>query len=211
MAKMMRISEDQESNLPMMSEKSANIVDLLLLDHQFLKDCIETLTDEDADRSKIASTGKKFLAVLEKHSKGEKKTIYADLEQRREFHFAIVESEIEHGLVDMKVRMLKPKFAHIHRANDQLAAEIKVVAELVKHHIREEESELLPKVNDLVAEDKLLELGSRFLKIRQFTPEELQDYPMLDTALEGWRLDMLNMSNQFMSRISKAMDSLRSE
>ena len=52
-------------------------------------------------------------------------------------------------------------------------------------------------------------MGAKFFKISQFLPEELHEYPILNTTLENWRLESQNKSTLFASRMSKAIEALR--
>lgn len=154
-----------------------NVIDLILIDHGYVKECIEVLTDEEADKREKLSYAKSFLDTLQKHSMAEKKTIYPYLLDNEELHFNILEAQIEHGIVDQKVRTLKRKLAGVRTLKDELEAEFTVLAELVRHHVKEEEEEILPKMQQEVDEEDLNNLGAEFMKFRKFTAKDLEDYP----------------------------------
>lgn len=189
--------------------RNINVIDMILIDHRFVKECIETLTDEHADKNKKLAVARGFLEALQKHSDAEKEVVYTPLESEEEFHFNILEAQIEHGIVDEKVKALKNRVAHSRTLKDEIEAELKVLAELVKHHIKEEESELLPKMSEELDEETLREMGQVFMKVRKMTPQDLHDYPQLQDELVIWKDDVQKVSSQFLSKMDKYMENLR--
>lgn len=189
--------------------KSLDVVDLILLDHKFLKECIKILSSEKHDKRKKFSTAKKFLEALRLHSAAEKKAVYEELESNEELHFIILEGEIEHGIVDQKVKLLKRRLAQVKTLSDENEAELKVLAELVNHHVKEEESEMLPKMKEEVDDHTLIELGSVFMKIRKFEPNELTNYPALYDELIQWKDSVHKISSQFLTKMDKYVENLK--
>ena len=164
-----------EQNDTITANNHFNIIDILLLDHSYLKDCIEILKDEDGDKKKKLFHAKGFLDALKKHSAGEKKALYHPLEDVKDLHFNILESEIEHGIVDAKVKALTPKIQRMKSLSEEMAAELKVLAELVEHHVEEEEEELFPKMRKDFSKEILNQMGYQFMVYRQFTEKDLRD------------------------------------
>ena len=184
---------------PKFNMGSYNIKDILYFDHSYLKECIEILKEEDGDAQEKLEFAKIFLDKLQHHSEAEKKTVYALLKDQEEFHDFILEGEIEHAIVDSKVKMLMPKIKNVNKLEDELKAEMKVLAELVEHHIEEEENELIPKL-DKLDEDILNEIGMEFIKLRQFNENEMADYPPL---LEVKSRGTMKGSPHFRDKIEK--------
>jgi hemerythrin-like domain-containing protein len=90
-----------------------NIIDLLTLDHSYLMECINVLKNKTADKKLKLKYARSFLDAFKKHSAGEKKALYAPLEEVGEFRTTILEYEIEHSIVDSKVKTLTSKLASI--------------------------------------------------------------------------------------------------
>lgn len=189
--------------------RDINIIDIILIDHRYIKDCIEILTQETSNKNQKLEVAKGFLEALHKHSEAEKKVVYTPLHPDEEFHFNILEAEIEHGIVDEKVKMLKPKIAHSKTLKDEIEVELKVLAELVKNHIKEEESELLPKMNELIEEETLKSMGHDFMKLRKMTSADLEDYPQLQDELVSWKDDVQKISSKFLSKMDKYVENLK--
>ena len=161
-----------------------NIVNVLLLDHTYLKECIEVLTDEKEDKRIKMKYGKGFLDALKKHSVGEKKALYAPLHDVKDMHSLILESLIEHDIVDEKVKKLSTKLSNGKSLDDEMEAELKVLAEVVEHHLTEEENELFPKIQKEIDTGILNQMGYQFMLIREFTEKDLKDSPELWGEME---------------------------
>jgi hemerythrin-like domain-containing protein len=189
--------------------RDVNIIDIILIDHRYLKECIELLTDDHANNFKKIEMAKGFLNILKKHSEAEKEIVYAPLKADEDFHFNILEALVEHGIVDDKISELRPKVIHAKVLKDELAVELKVFAELVKHHIKEEESELLPKMKELIEEDTLKIMGHEFMKLRKMTTEDISNYPLLQEELVTWKDEVQKVSSQFLSKMDKYVENLR--
>ncbi len=179
MAKKISRTNNNEYN-PIKNNDHFNIIEILIFDHKYLKECIEILKDKEADKRKKTRYAKGFLDALKKHSMGEKKALYAPLKENREFRSHILEGEIEHAIVDAKVKALLPKLNRIQSLNDEMAAELKVLAELVEHHLEEEEDELFPKMKKNIDKEILNQIGYQFTVIRKFTEKDLEDSDLLE-------------------------------
>lgn len=189
--------------------RDINVIDMLLIDHRYLKECVEVFSHDNADKNKKLSLAKGFLEALEKHSAAEQEVVYAPLETEEEFHFNILEAEIEHRLVDEKVQMIFPQINRARVLKDETEAELKVLAELVKNHLKEEESELLPRMNEEIDEETLREMGHAFMEVRGLTPKDLRDYPHLQDELVSWKDDVQKISSQFLSKMDKYVENLK--
>lgn len=189
--------------------QSLSIVDLILIDHRFLKECIEVLTDENAEKRKKMNIAMDFFDALSTHSSAEKKSVYTPLEKNEELHFRILEAEIEHGLIDQKIKSIKSKLTNTRILKDELEAELKVLADLVKHHIMEEESNLLPKLSELIDQEDLRVMGESFMKIRKFSAKDLKDYPLLQDELIQWKDSIQKVSSEFLTKMENFVENLQ--
>ena len=75
--------------------------------------------------------------------------------------FIFFEGDIEHGLADQLVEEIKRT-----EDDDMWSARVKVLAELVEHHIEEEEEELLPDYKNNSETAERMQLGQLFLKLK---------------------------------------------
>lgn len=185
------------------SNNKFNICDLLLLDHSYLKECIDVLKDDKADRKTKFKVGKCFVDALKKHSTAEEKTVYTPLLNVENLHKRIIEGEIEHKLADDKARFLEKKISTVRNLTEELEAELKVLAELVNHHIEEEERELIVKMRNGLDIEILNEMGMQFLRLRKFTAKDLEDYPALKSEISTINSLSNRMPAKFFDRIQE--------
>lgn len=174
----------RETEESIASNDHFNIIEVLLLDHTYLKDCIDVLKDEEEDPKVKMKYAKGFLDALEKHSMGEKKALYSPLQEVDDLRPHILESIIEHGIVDDKVKKLTKRLTSARSLDEEMEAELKVLAELVEHHVEEEEDELFPKMRKDIDSEILNQMGYQFLVLRQFTEKDLEDSPELQEEME---------------------------
>ncbi len=186
-----------------------NVIDLILIDHRYIKECIEVFIDDQCDKRKKITIAKSFLDAVSTHSLAERKAIYAPLESNEELHFNILEAGIEHGIIDQKVKSLKLKLARTRILKDEVEAEFKVLADLLKHHIMEEESEILPKMQNEIEDEELRELGKSFMKLRKFTTKDLKDYPQLQDELIQWKDSIQKVSSEFLTKMDKFVENIQ--
>ena len=116
-----------------------NAFQLLKEDHQKVKDLFEEFESaEGGERAEIAAT---TIMELEIHAELEEKLIYPAIREEIEEDDMMNEAVEEHHLVHVLIKELKK----LKPANEIFQAKFKVLGELVKHHIEEEEGEMLPK------------------------------------------------------------------
>lgn len=186
-----------------MQNNKFNVIDVLLLDHRYLKECIKCLKDDDEDKKIKLKYGKTFLDALHKHSEAEKKAVYAPLVKIKDLKFEIMEGQVEHGIIDAKVKMLIPKLTGLRHLSEELEVELKVLAELVDRHLKEEEDVMLPKIKKDLDKTILNEMGFQFMKIRNFTTKDLKNYPKLQQEVSGLRKLGHRISGNFIAKVQK--------
>jgi hemerythrin-like domain-containing protein len=197
-------------------DNSFNIIDILLIDHAYLKECIAVLTNDYANKNEKIFFARTFLDTLKKHSVSEEKTVYESLSEMDELRMMILEGEAEHGMAKFKYDKLIPRLAKMKVLDDVTEAEIKVLAELIEHHIDEEETELFPKMRYNLDQGILNEIGFQFMILRQFTPQDLKDYPELlaqiyqqnFTGPKGSRKNIYQWSGNFVRKVNRYISSL---
>ncbi len=197
-------------------DNSFNIIDILLIDHAYLKECIAVLTNDYANKNEKIFYARTFLDTLKKHSVSEEKTVYESLSEMDEMRKLILEGEAEHGMAKFKYETLIPRLAKMKVLDDVTEAEIKVLAELIEHHIDEEETELFPKMRYNLDPGILNEIGFQFMILRQFTPQDLKDYPELQAQMyqqnfsepKRSRKNIYQWSGNFVRKVNRYISSL---
>lgn len=134
-------------------------VDLILEDHKRLKELISVLKDLDADESQRKNAAEEFAICLIAHAKPEEQVLYTVMKHYPPFRIEAFEGETEHTVADQLLAEIKKA-----KDNDDWSAKVKVIAELVEHHIEEEESKILPHVKKGFSRELRNSLGREFLK-----------------------------------------------
>lgn len=185
-----------------------SVVDLILMDHSFLKSCIEILISEKADKRKKLAAGKSFVDALLVHSEAEKVSVYHRLQENERFHFKILESLVEHDLIDKKIHGLKKELAGARGLRDEMKAELKVLAELVKKHVMDEEVNLLGQMREFLSQQTLREMALHFNEIRKFTLKDFAEIPMLQEELVEWKDSIQKLSSEFLTKMDKFVEDM---
>ena len=180
-----------------------NIVDILLLDHKYLKECTIILKDEAADKKLKLRAAKCFLDAVYKHSFAERKSVYAPLLKVEDLRRDILEGEIEHGIVDNKVKMLSAKLTGLRSLSEELEIELKVLSELLDNHLADEEKKILTKMQMDLDRTILNEMGFQFMKLRNFSEKDLRFYPKLQKEVSVLKKLGHKVSGSFIARVQK--------
>lgn len=139
-----------------------DVIKLLLEDHKPLKQLMKIMKDsEKYNLDQRQEAFEEFAPLLLIHAKPEEQTVYAFMKEDEELRQDGFEGDVEHMLADQLVE-------EINRTEDQdlWSARVKVLAEMVEHHIEEEEDEMfsdLKKQSEL--EDRIL-LGKEYLVLK---------------------------------------------
>lgn len=117
---------------------ASGVIEMLKEDHEKVKGLFEEF--EAAEGSEQADIAATVIMELEVHADLEEKLIYPAIREHIDEDEKMNEALEEHHLVHVlikELKKLKPKDA-------VFQAKFKVLGELVKHHIEEEEGEMLP-------------------------------------------------------------------
>lgn len=141
--------------------KNNDIIEVILKDHEPLKELIEIMKDSDKELSERKAAFDEFVPLLIAHAKPEEQALYIYMKSKEDTREEALEGDVEHGLADQLVEECK-------RTTDEdlLSARIKVLAELVEHHIEEEEDELLPAFKKNSNAQDRAKLAEKFLKLK---------------------------------------------
>ena len=121
---------------------ASGVIEMLKEDHEKVKGLFEDFESaEGREQADIAATA---IMELEVHADLEEKLIYPAIRKHIDEDEMMNEAVEEHHLVHVlikELKKLKPK-------DEVFQAKFKVLGELVKHHIEEEEGEMLPKAQE---------------------------------------------------------------
>lgn len=140
---------------------TGDIVRLILQDHKPLKKFIELMKDTGAEFSKRKNAFEEFAQLLKAHSTAEEQALYSFMEEKPKLLGEALEAEVQHNLADQMVEESKST-----QNEDLMSAKIKVLAELVEHHIEEEESQVLPDFKKETDSNVRIEIGEKYLQLK---------------------------------------------
>jgi hypothetical protein len=137
-----------------------NAIELLRNDHQKVKDLFEKFenTEDKAEKKRIVQTA---LTELEVHAAVEEEIFYPAARRAGVESKTMNEATEEHHVAKFLISELREMRSN----NPQYEAKFTVLAENVRHHIREEENEMLPDVEDTDLD--LDRLGERMMSRKE--------------------------------------------
>ncbi|WP_342654628.1 hemerythrin domain-containing protein [Pseudomonas sp. F3-2] len=138
-----------------------NAIDLLTADHERVKSILSQLS-ESTERGVKKRTDllNKLEMEITIHTKLEEELLYPAFKEAgaKEQDIMYYEAKEEHRTVDS---LVLPDLKQTDPSTPEFSGRIKVVKELLEHHIEEEESEMFPQAKKLLGKAKLEELGAQ--------------------------------------------------
>lgn len=149
-----------------------NAIDLLIEDHERVKDILTRLTEstERAVKTRAELLGKLEMEVTI-HTQLEEQILYpaykeaGGKEEAKMYH----EAKEEHRTVDA---LVLPDLKATDPASLEFSGRAKVCKELLEHHIEEEESEMFPRARELFDKGRLDEMGAQMVELRNRLKKE---------------------------------------
>ena len=133
--KQQQASEEKQDT----QSEGPNALEMLREDHQKVQALFDEF--EGADNRSRQGIGNQILTELEIHATLEETLIYPAIREALDEDDMMDEALEEHHVVERMIkelRKMQPK-------DERHRAKFKVLSEIVKHHVEEEESEILPK------------------------------------------------------------------
>jgi hemerythrin superfamily protein len=153
---MKQIAKDR-MQMPLNAQSGLNAVDLLKEDHRKVKELFSQFEETRTKAQRMKVLGQ-ILQELTVHATLEEKHVYPLLEREGE---TIKEAYVEHHVV----KMLISELSKADGSESNLKAKVKVLSEMVDHHVQEEESEILPKLQE--AKSDLTAFGAELQEQKQ--------------------------------------------
>jgi hemerythrin superfamily protein len=154
-------------------DSTMNAIDLLKADHERVKGILTQLS-ETTERGVKKRT--ELLAKLEMeiaiHTRLEEEVLYPAFKKAggKEQEVMYYEAKEEHRTVDS---LVLPDLKVTDPSTPEFAGRVKVVKELLEHHIEEEETEMFPQAKKLLGNATLEELGAQMETLKVQYKKEL--------------------------------------
>ncbi|WP_411566670.1 hemerythrin domain-containing protein [Pseudomonas orientalis] len=155
-----------------------NAIDLLKADHERVKTLLTQLS-ESTERGVKKRTD--LLAKLEMeitlHTKLEEEILYPAFRKAggKEQDIMYHEAKEEHRTVDS---LVLPDLKNTDPASTEFSGRVKVVKELLEHHIEEEETEMFPQAKKLLGKAMLDDLGAEMEAMKGAYKKAMTSKPM---------------------------------
>ena len=143
-----------------------NPITIIKKDHKIVEGLFkeyEALGDRAYEaKSKLSD---KIIDELMRHAKMEEKLYYPRLKDafNKEGDKLVEEAEAEHHAA--KVTMAEIKM--LSSDNPQFEAKMTVLREMIEHHVKEEEEEMLPKSEKELSKEQLEEIGKEMMEFKE--------------------------------------------
>jgi len=143
-----------------------NAIELLKADHVKVKSILAQLS-ESTDRAikKRTELLEKLEMEISIHTRLEEEILYPAFKEAgsKEQDIMYFEAKEEHRTVDS---LVVPDLKLTDPSTPEFAGRVKVVKELLEHHIEEEETEMFPQAKKLLGKARLDDLGSQMEAMR---------------------------------------------
>jgi hemerythrin-like domain-containing protein len=167
-------------------------------DHRVLEGLFDELSSGDEDRAVLVAEVK---ARLRAHSQAEERHVYPVLAKVRPSE----SDDVHHGVEEH--REAEDKLDALESASDFPSA-LKEFVESVRHHIEEEESDILPAIKDAMSFRKRDELGKRFEshRISELKRAGIEDaLTKEDLYIRAQRAGIAGRSNMSRGELARAL------
>jgi hemerythrin superfamily protein len=134
-------------------------IQLLKTDHKKVEKIFTDLENKTDDRRALFPELDRELTV---HAEIEEKIFYPAAKQAEPTRDLVLESIEEHK----QIKMVLADLEQTDMRTAEWGADLKVLKEDVMHHVKEEEDELFPKIQKILSEDQLADLGSRMEEMK---------------------------------------------
>ena len=168
----------QSKKATLKKNQQGDIIELILEDHKPLKELISVMKDSEADMDDVADAFDEFAPLLMNHAKSEERSLYVFMKKMDDEDILVeaCEGDVEHNLADQLLEEIP-----VTEDEHEWRAKVKVLAELVEHHIKEEEKEMLPDFRKKTELEERVKLGEQFLQLKTLLNEQGYD----ESASEG--------------------------
>ncbi|WP_409317437.1 hemerythrin domain-containing protein [Pseudomonas sp. KCJK9016] len=149
-----------------------NAIDLLKADHEKVKGILGQLSDstERATKKRVELLDKLEMEITI-HTRLEEEILYPAFKAAgsKEQDVMYYEAKEEHRTVDS---LVLPDLKETDPGIPEFAGRVKVVKELLEHHIEEEEKEMFPQARKLLGKARLDELGEQMEAMKSACKKE---------------------------------------
>src|SRR5699024_10830175 len=150
-----------------MATDETNLVDVIIADHRSVEEVFQELEQGSGTPQHRRQLADHVIAELVRHSVAKEQYMYPAAREALPDGDEVVDHELaEHAEAEQVMNDLDDVDPEDPRFNGLLAA---LMAD-VRHHIEEEETDLLPKLQQACSQERLQQLGAQVLEVRSTAP-----------------------------------------
>lgn len=127
----------QETSGTSQATHRADVFQTILQDHQVLKTYVNVMKDKRANLADKKNAFMNFSPALKAHAHAEEQAVYVLMEEDDTLRMDGLECGVEHQIVEELIDKAAKTLDE-----DLFCAQLKVIAELVEHHLKEEEERI---------------------------------------------------------------------
>ena len=153
-----------------------SILDIIKGEHRDATAMLDEAQKLEPDDARMADLAKRIEHALSTHVEIEERLFYGQLRKRaeeQEQRVELFEAYTEHEVASHLIALLKSR----RKRDERFKAELQVLGENIKHHVREEESTIFALAKKLMTQAELDDLGVKWEKARQQLPAEPAKQP----------------------------------
>lgn len=162
---------------------TSKLISALKKDHDVLREYFMVLKDQDAEMTQVREAFSKLVPELRAHSKSEENVVYAYMLTQSDLRPMALEGEEEHQIADDLMNELNSEF--FNGSEETWRANAKVLAELIEHHVHEEESQVFPALKKHLTAD----LDEQMVQNYQAANTQYRSFPPLPKTSETTIID----------------------
>lgn len=125
--------------------KEVDILTTIVDHHDVLRECIVVLKDDEATDAQKRKSLSTFIPMLRMHAHSEQETLYEYIREIEDLKQYALEGVEEHDIAESLAIQLE-SMDFMNNWDEEIVSKAKVLAELVEHHIDEEEKEFFSDI-----------------------------------------------------------------
>lgn len=159
-----------EQVLNLYKQYPRDVIAAVKKDHKDLKSFLSVLKDTNAKMSERRKAYENFSSLLKSHTIAEEQVVYGTSFKLtgKELHIKVQEGFVEHQLAAYVMRRMEATTVAL-----EWSAHANVLSEIVEHHLKEEERDLLPLIRKGATAEQGKKMLEDFLAVRMKTQKKV--------------------------------------
>lgn len=168
-----------------MKKNTTNDILTTIVDHHnVLRESIEVLKQDDATSAQKRKHLRQFIQVLQMHAHAEQETLYECIRSIEDLKSYALEGQEEHDIAESLLMQIEAMNFE-NDWNEEVASKAKVLAELVEHHIDEEEKEFFPEIRKYMIPVELEGLKDEYIARCEKYLTQYDVFPLVSNFVKG--------------------------